>query len=98
MNLYRYIPIFHRFENGLRLYRVFEKLGHGFFVQSCDFLHVHELREQRDGLDHQMLELLIEEAPETRAAQVGAATIEDAIAAFDANVSDEAQCMSEDAT
>lgn len=98
MNLYRYIPIFRRCKNGLRLYRVFEKLGQGYVVQSRDFLYADEGREQRQRLDGQMLELLMEEAPDTRAAQACAATIEDAIAAFDADFSDETQCMREDAT
>ena len=98
MNLYRYIPIFRRCENGLRLYRVFEKLGGGFFVQSSDVLYAHDGREQRHQLDDQMLELLMEETPDARVAQTHAATIEDAVAAFDADFADAAHDLSGGAT
>ena len=80
-DLYRYIPIWRRGPDGLMLYRVFEVLGRGYAVQSKDFYSVDSLDELAPSWDAQFLELLLEQAPDSRSGT--SPTIETAVAAFD---------------
>jgi len=80
-DLYRYIPIWRRDQEGLMLYRVFEVLGRGYAVQSKDFYSVDSLGEPALSLEAQFLELLSEQAPDSRSGI--SPTIEAAVAAFD---------------
>jgi hypothetical protein len=84
--LYRYIPVWRRHRDHLRLYRVVEMLGVGFVVQSCDYFHPDTNRENAGQLDQQFLELLSEIAPEKRMRPL--ASIQAAVADFDGQFQD----------
>lgn len=80
--LYRYVPVWRREEAGLSLYRVIEALGLGFVVQSRDFILPDDPQESFFQLERQFLELMSEEAPESRGGLEP--TVRDAISRFDA--------------
>ena len=86
MKLYKYIPVFRRFDDGVALYRVFEICGLGYVVQSQDFYRPGDQRQQAMQLDSQFLELLMEQKPEDRLSV--SESIEEAIAAFDLDFAD----------
>ena len=87
MTLYKHIPVYRRITGAVSLYHVFEIAGRGYTVQSRDFHYPDSTGVHLKQAEAQFFELLIEEAPEARSGLF--ATIEDAIAAFDAEFDDE---------
>jgi enamine deaminase RidA (YjgF/YER057c/UK114 family) len=82
VTLYRYLPVWRREGDRLALYRCFEIPGQGFVVQSKDFYAPRDPGARAEELERSFVELLIESAPEVRAAPQ--ATLEAAIASHDA--------------
>ncbi|AXQ30478.1 hypothetical protein D0B54_18130 [Solimonas sp. K1W22B-7] len=85
MNIYRYMPVWARSNEGLVLYRCFEVIGHGFTVQSKDFFPLPHEAERAAQLESQFHELLFEQAPEQRFPIEP--TVQAAIEAFNAHFS-----------
>lgn len=80
--LYQSVSVFRRLQTEVVLYRCFKKLpNEGYVVQSADRLRIPLRQEDLHQLTSQFIELLIEEAPESRGPLCS--TIEEAIAAFD---------------
>jgi len=84
--LYRYIPVWRRHEEGASLYRVVEVLGIGFVVQSRDYVCPDTPQEQILQLDRQFEELIFEMPPERRMSPQP--SIQEAVADFDRQVQD----------
>jgi len=89
MKLYRYIPVFRRFDDCVALYRVFEICGLGYVVQSQDLYRPGDQHLHIMQLESQFLELFMEQKPEDRSGV--SESIEEAIAAFDRDFADAAE-------
>jgi hypothetical protein len=69
MTLYRYIPVWRREPEGVKLYRCFEIVGTGgYVVQSADYFTSKTWRDREAWMEDQFVELLQEQRPEERIA------------------------------